>query len=372
MKPIVLPAALLLVLLALAGCGGGTRTAATTAPPPPPTTTSATSGVPRGFAPLSFTAVSEHDLWLLGTAPCGARRCTAIVHSTDGGRSFTRTPAPPLQGVGAPGVEPTLRFADRDDGWAFVTGAGGAFYATHDGGAHWRRLALGGVLAFAAGGGHAYAVTADCAAAGCTGFRFRRANVADDRWSQAALPFAPDGPVLDLAAHGAAVWLLGARAGSPTPRHDLLARSLDAGASFTVGSGPCYPGLGGTVEPASASVLWAVCPTGMQAGAARSTDGGATFAALQAPPLVNSALLAPASDTRALLVPSGAPARAVLTTDGGATWSQARAPAGATAWAWVGFTDATVGWALVRTQAGPERLWRTTDGGASWRAVALR
>ena len=38
---------------------------------------------------------------------------------------------------------------------------------------------------------------------------------------------------------------------------------------------PCFSGLGGTIEATSSDVLWAVCPTGMEAQAFRSTDGGA-------------------------------------------------------------------------------------------------
>src|SRR5439155_2614731 len=161
------------VVVVLTGAGGGSK------------------GSTAGFNPVSFTAVSDSDYWLLGTIPCRAGSCYAILRTTDGGRSFTRIPAPRLGA--ARGVVPTLRFADRLDGFAFVRGPGGAFYATHDGGAAWHRLALGDALAFATGGGNTYLVTARCYLQACTGYRFRRSPVSANAWNEAELPFDPDG-----------------------------------------------------------------------------------------------------------------------------------------------------------------------------------
>jgi hypothetical protein len=121
--------------------------------------------------------------------------------------------------------------------------------------------------------------------------------------------------------------------------------------------------------------MWAVCPTGMLAGAWRSTDGGVTFQHVNTPPLVNSAALAPASGTTAVLARNGARSRLLRTTDGGVHWTAPRVPGLATFVPWIGFTDADVGAALVQTgddgSAKIERqaLWRTTDRGASWSRV---
>jgi len=328
-----------------------------------------------GFNPVSFTAVSDSDYWLLGTIPCRAGSCYAILRTTDGGRSFTRVPAPGLRA--GRGVVPTLRFADRRDGFAFVAGPGGALYATHDGGTTWRRLALGNVLAFATAGGNAYVVTARCSLQACTGYRFRRSPVSANVWSEAAMPFASDGSALDLAAHGSSVWLLGTPAGEGRWRSDELARSTDGGRTFVTSPGPCTPGLGGDLAPTSAGVVWAVCPTGMMAAAWRSTDGGRTFARLTTPPLVNSAALAPASRDTAVLARNGARSRLLRTTDGGATWTAPSTPGTPTFMPWIGFTDAHVGAALVQTRYDTstkreiEVLWRTTDGGAHWSEVRL-
>lgn len=269
--------------------------------------------------------------------------------------------APPLP---MSGTTPFLRFADARDGFAFVPGIGGPFYATHDGGRTWTRRSVGTLLAFATGGGEVYLVTARCSADRCTHYRFRRAPVSERAWSVRPLPFAPAASILQLAAHGSNVWLLGTAVGDT--RHDTLARSADGGRSFAVGAGPCYGDLGGDLEPASPSVVWAICPTGLMSGAWRSTDGGATFAPLRTRGLVNSAALAPASDTTAILAANGAGAPLLRTANGGATWRSVT-PRGGGYDYWIGFTDAKVGVAIGSNGV----LWRTTDGGNGWSRVRL-
>lgn len=313
---------------------------------------------PPAVHAVSFTAVSEHDYWVLGTARC---RCFTILRTTNGGRSFVRIAAPPLP---MSGTTPVLRFADRRDGFAFVPGVGGRFFATHDGGRSWARVRRRTLLAFATGGGNVYVVTARCTPARCTAYRFERASVTGGPWRARPLPFAPAASILRLAAHGSNVWLLGTAVGDRD--HDTLARSGDGGRSFVLGAGPCYGDLGGDLEPTSASVVWAICPTGLLAGAARSTDGGATFAPLKTRGLVNSAALAPASDTTAVLAANGAGAPLLRTTDGGASWRPVT-PRGGGYDYWIGFTDARVGVAI----GGNGVLWRTTTSGATWSRVRL-
>lgn len=318
--------------------------------------------VPAGFQPLSFTAVSERDFWLLGTVPCHGRRCTAIVRTTDGGRSFAAVNAPELPSTGN---TPELRFADHLDGFAFVPWSG-RFFATHDGGASWKRLNPGRILGFATGAGKVFVATSG---------RLEYSPVSADGWQSKPLPFPSDGSALALEAHRARLWLLGTPRGT-APSHDVLARSSDAGRTFVTGPGPCVPGLGGELGPTSADVVWAVCPTGMLAGAWRSTNGGLTFRRLRTPQLVNSSQIAGASGTTAVL-DRGVAARLLRTTDGGRTWKPAKTPGRGTGVIWVGFTDARVGAALVQTgydetaRTQITALWRTTDGGANWSKVRI-
>jgi hypothetical protein len=264
-----------------------------------------------------------------------------------------------------------LMFADAKNGFVWVPYGWGEFWSSHDGGATWRRLRFPSVVAFTTARGEAYAVIARCTTQTCHGYRFARGPASASRWSESPLPFIPDGPVIDLAARGRNVWLLG------TPRttryqHDVLARSIDGGRTFVTGDGPCVPGLGGDLEPSSARVVWAVCPTGMMAGASRSTDGGATFKPLHPPPLVNAARLAPASDQTAVLAANGAGRPLYRTADGGATWHPLRLLGNDDVWFDIVFTDARTGEALVQVGARPAAAWRTTDGGITWSRIHQR
>lgn len=374
------------LLVILAGCGGNSKRLAEKQIPTAtrgslPRSTTGPSGGPvsPGFEPDAFSAVSERSYWLLGSIPCRTGRCTAIVRTTDGGRSFVSIPAPPLS---TEGVIPTLQFASRRDGFAFapsfVPRVTGGIYTTHDGGASWHRLALRDVLAFAASGGTAYAVTARCSPQRCIGYRFERSPVSTDAWRAAALPFALGGSGLNLAAHGKNVWVLDTPAGSEPRPSELLARSSDGGRTFLTRSGPCYPDLGGELSATSASVIWVVCPTGMLAGASRSTNGGITFKALTNPGLVNSARLAPASKNTAVVAPNGAGFRFLRTTDGGRTWRAVSMPRRPLFIFWIGFIDDRVGAALVQTgwdtaaKTEIQTLWQTRDGGAHWSTVRIR
>ncbi|HVV57939.1 MAG TPA: hypothetical protein VHC45_06210 [Gaiellaceae bacterium] len=355
-------AGIALLSLALVGCGSRAH---------PP----AATRLPAGFVPQAMAATGAGDFWLLGRTGCDAGRCFAVARTADGGRSFTTSAAPSLP---ANGDVPELERSGADDGFLLVPGLHPLLYATHDGARTWRRSTLQGVLAFTTAGGSAYAVTARCSRAGCVDYRFARAPASGGAWHVTRLPFAPDGSVLELAARSDDVWLLATAAGGRTAGHDVLARSTDAGRTFAWGAGPCVPGLGGELAPAGGGTVWAVCPTGMEAGAWRSSDGGVRFAAVRTPELVNSAELAPASPDVAALVGSGTPARILHTDDGGATWATARTPRGATSVASLAFVDAKVGYALAQTgwnaQAKVQRVavWRTTDGGASWARVRLR
>jgi hypothetical protein len=340
-----------LLAVALAGCGGARHVG---------------GPLPRRFVPVSLSALDDRTFLLLGSVPCPAGRCYAIERTADGGRSFLRLQAP--QGMPTEGTNPTMRFADRRNGFVWVPFGRGEFWGTHDGGATWRQLTSPEVAAFTTAAGRIYAVIARCTPTHCSRYRFARGSTSATRWTESRLPFTPDGPVLDLAAHGRNVWLLGTPGGMKYQRHDLLARSSDGGRTFTTSPGPCVPGLGGDREPSSAHALWAVCPTGMMAGAARSTDGGLSFAPLHTPQLVNSARLAPASDDTAVLAGNGT-GRPLRSADGGATWRAVEWPRRASCWSTnVVFTDARIGEAL---QLCPRSatVWRTSDGGATWSKI---
>ena len=340
--------------------------------------------VPKGFDPVSFTAISANQYWLLGEAPCTNPVCTSIVRTTDDGAHFVGLPAPVAQvmiagsSTSSAGVN-TLRFADELDGYAFATGPGGAFWDTHDGGEQWSQpgfLAGRELLGFGTGGGYAFALLGLCQQGNCSGIVVERSPVGSDQW--AALNVPVPGSVDQLAAmtvHGADLWF--SVTTSAGQANQLLVAGTGSGSSFKTYTSPCSSGLGGTLEASSSQVLWAVCPTGMMAQAFRSTDGGAEWSTLPVGELDNSALLAPASDTSAVIEPS-AQGQFLRTGDGGATWQTVYpSSSGDFWWSWAGFTDSSTGSAL-RTESNPpagwpfpngpspQQLWRSSDGGMTW------
>ncbi|TAN31020.1 hypothetical protein EPN29_14200 [bacterium] len=364
--------------LLISSCGNSPQVSSSATSAVGTTTTSSPSSQLQ-FYPVSFTAVSADQYWLLGLGQCPNSLCTSIVHTTDGGKHFSKVSAPsspvgPRQGPGSyTSYIDTLRFVTPLDGFAFGIRSSAPLWATTDGGITWKKIDLGEILAFASSGGYAYAVTASsCNQLGkCINLALKRSPVGTSTWSTITLPASQTGPLATMAAHGSSLWIsIGALASAN--KQDLLT-STDYGNHFNSFASPCFSDLGGQIEASSSTVLWAVCATGMQAGAFRSADGGKSWTSINAEPLNNSAQLAPADDSTAILDP-GVTGALLRTADGGKTFSHVQVGGPGESWvAWIGFTTPSVGSALVvYSTGGPsstvsrEELWRTVDGGISW------
>jgi hypothetical protein len=184
---------------------------------------------------------------------------------------------------------------------------------------------------------------------------------------------------MPMTVHGTSVWISLTRAGGRAEAQTLVSSS-DAGAQLSVRRSPCVSELGGTLAASSSTVVWAVCPTGMAAGAWRSTDGGARWMALNlrsaggtASPLTNAATIGPASDTTAVIT-TGGDRTPIRTTNGGQSFTRVSGGPASGDWGYVGFTDPLTGTALI-TGAGAAGtssglpaygLWRSGDGGTHW------
>ena len=100
----------------------------------------------------------------------------------DGGRSWREIlgPATELEPIVLASDTATVKaiaFADARNGWLYLPG----LWATHDGGAHWSRVALNGAVgAITVAGGWAYAVV-DATLGGITGSLWR-SPVGRDEW----------------------------------------------------------------------------------------------------------------------------------------------------------------------------------------------
>jgi photosystem II stability/assembly factor-like uncharacterized protein len=312
------------------------------------------AGVPHGFKPETAAAVGAHDLWVIGDG--------VLLRSTDGGEDFARVGLPPFP---SQGNLPSVVFANARDGFAYVQDTT-PLYVTHDGGESWRRAGpRRDVTAFATAGGFAYVVSGR--------HELERSQVSQDAWQRSSLaalhlPFS-------LAARGSDVWFLG------PPRHrpdyDTLALSSDHGRTFTPLKGPCLAELGGALVPAADGVVWAVCPSGMMASLALSTNDGRSFrirsfhdrGGLHEPSLINAGRIA-AATARVAILSRGAGGALLRTTDMGRHWSPVAGTAGIQSVFWLAFTTSRVGTAIVQLRSGP-RLWRTTDAGATWHSVPI-
>jgi hypothetical protein len=338
---------------------GASRSSPPASTSPAPVTSPATAPagpVPPGFAPQSFTAVSAETWWLLGTAPCSSPPCTSIVRTDNGGRSFVGIPAPRTSSVSQ------LRFADGENGFAY----GSQLWVTHNAGAAWHPVSLGGSVAdLALADGYAYAIVRSRSGAG----RLARAAVGADAWTTLA---AAGDAFAGLWAHGSDVMLESAGRSSSG---DEFRISHDHGTSFARHAVP--PSLVCDFQEPVAPVVWAHCATGMLSGTWRSTASGAEFIpapggpARPGPELPNSAAFAAASATTAIV----GFRQLYRTTDSGARYAPIAGPAGITFWQYLGFTDVTHGVALGYAGAATpahERLFYTTDGGLSYHAVAVR
>jgi len=341
--------------------------------------------VPAGFSPVSVTFVSLKTGWVLGTAQCGARRCTSLLRTVDGGATWAGIPAPNTtlsQSAGGPGIS-HIRFANLEDGWAF----GPEIWATHDGGAHWHQLTIKGVqpgsavVALEAAGG---VVHADIL--GGPSLSIATSAVNHDGWAVAptTVPVGA-GPVpsAQLVLQGGTGWLL------ENDRIVVGGARLDHG-RWVAWQPPCSKSNGSaTLAASSATNVVAVCDEGAwgppSPPATRvysSSDGGVTFhqaATLPAEYSAGGVVASPAAGVIVVGTYRGAtqvtapPAVLVASFDGGASWVSVATFDATGAWADLGFTSPTQGVAVLASSFGsaPGTLVMTTDGGHTWKPLAF-
>ena len=364
--------------LALAGCASTvalpspvathSRTPAATTPSPSPTPS---LPIPAGFQPVSLSAISESDFWVLGRSPClTVLGCPSeILRTTNGGRSFQRIPAPVtvyLTGAGpvGPPTVSELRFANASDGWAFGNGPA---YVTHDGGEHWYELNPDWtVLQIEPGAnGYVYASVEVCptpsTGTGCV-YSLKRSQADADNWANLAVPGDPAGwPSIGV--HGDTIWVMyfdqstGAAWVSGDDGHLWNRRSM-----------PCEPDLGGLFDPVSTTVIWAFCATGTEGDASVSTNSGASYTTHEGPgtSFGNGSFVGALSARDAFVA---GPGGVELTENGGLSYRTLPQPPAAV---WIGFTDTEVGYVISQDQTTlASELWRTTDGGSVWTVVSL-
>ncbi|HWF40743.1 MAG TPA: hypothetical protein VN683_01555, partial [Acidothermaceae bacterium] len=159
--------------------------APTTAPAAPP------SGPPAdalaGFEPASVTFVSSTQGFVLGgSKTCSTSTCGLLASTSDGGVNWSLVALFPAPISGPNPAVSKVRFATKNDGWAF----GPQLWSTHDGGRTWTAQATPGpVYDVEASGGVAYLLEATCGTEPCVqGDRLLQTPVSSDGWTAISGP----------------------------------------------------------------------------------------------------------------------------------------------------------------------------------------
>lgn len=368
------------------------------APPPSTTTTTTRPGpppgavVPSGFDPGSVTFVSSSTGFVIGIdSSCAAGSCVALARTTDGGSSWLALPAPPAGYVGrggsstssAPAVS-EVRFADELDGWIY----GPSLFATHNGGATWQQVSLGGsVVSLETSGGYVFAVVSPCSGGQeCSGsLQLERARATGGPF--ATVLTGPSvqstgGDALDLSLH-APVGFVNMTGVPATSALIYATESLANPSGWKAFPDPCAVSpthyVDAFVAPDNVS-LYTLCSGGGAAGSVEKemvkTENGVSTV-VGTPPLGGDpeALAATSSGTLVVSAASGA-SWLYLSSDGGSSWTTAETfDDGGIGFNDLGFTTSTQG-VVIHGVPGPpadetSQLLMTTNGGISWQVVPI-
>lgn len=397
----------LAAMVALAGCGGSTpRPRAHTSSTPtastpltvststgPGTTTSpggtstvgngslAPAGpVPPGVEASSVTFISPTTAFILGTAPCDAHPCSAVLRSTDRGASWVGLPAP-RKGISYPLGNGLwgLRFADSQHGYAFGQG----LWETSNGGRSWSRVAAPAptVLSLeAVQDREIVALARSCQPGqGCGRAIGLYHEAIGGTWQRlASVTSGASGASISV--YGEEVWVV---AGS------RLYHSSDGGRSFATERQPCPTHGSNFGEPTSitddGSHVYLLCTgqgfTGHTLKYVYATTGaGAPWALVGRPPSPgDGGQISAGSDDAIVIATYSAASFLYRSTDGGHAWSTVLTKNdGGAGWSDLGFTTATdavvVHGPAIQDGAGdqrPGKVLLSEDGGLTWHSASF-
>jgi photosystem II stability/assembly factor-like uncharacterized protein len=287
-----------------------------------------------------------------------------------------------------------IRFANARDGWAF----GPELWSTHDGGATWHQLPLGGpgaqIASVSSTSDAVYAVVTHCQPTGCAPAELDRASVGSDS-------FAPvSGLVLPGLLPGAALNLIGSTGylsdSAPGSGQRFIWATTD-GTHWLSRTDPCdAAGLVlASIAPIDAARAWFMCaPSGAASQAPKqlflTTDAAQSY---QSPPLQaprggeGGQLIAASPQTLGLATASGGTSRIDVSADGGHTWTVGFELAdGGLGFGDFAFIDSLHGLAVHypaqlydllapaarRGPKEPATLLLTADGGHTWNLTPIR
>ena len=349
------------------------------------------AGVPAGFQPMSASFLSPSSGFVLGGVGCahGNPVCWArLAATTDGGAHWHFAGATDVllfYGAGdlltqASRVSGVV-FANSRDGWLY----GPALYATHDGGAHWQRISLGGNIVPSLGGG----VTAMAASAGTAwavvdpdpfhglADELYRSPVGTNAWARVGTMTAAQAV---FAVSGRAAWFANS---TETGSGEYVWATAD-GVHWNKYPFSCpgtyYQSAG--IAPVSPSHVLFLCafPQGMfqtEKEVLLSVNGGRTEHLIGPAPMggdVSGFAVLPDRVTMiTIAVVTPGPDYLYRSANGGKTWTRVAVPytGGGVSLSSLSYLSPTVGWMVIGGpfSGGESLLLRTTDAGATWYRV---
>jgi hypothetical protein len=310
----------------------------------------------------------------------------ALARTIDGGSNWLALPAPNAGYVarGAQGsstVPPVheVRFADKLDGWIY----GPSLFATHDGGANWQPVNLGGsVVSLETSGGSVDVVVSPCTGEEeCTGpLQLYQAKTAGGNFSSVLTgPAINSIPTEELLSLHAPVGFADMSGTDASPAVVYATENLADPTGWKAFPDPCALIQGASlvefVAPDTTSLYTLCSGTGAAGSETKSvvkTSGG-TSHVVGAPPSggdTEALAVSPSSDTLVVAAASGA-SELYWSLNGGATWTTVDTYSdGGAGFNDLGFTTGTQG-VVIHGLPGPpadlaSQLLMTTDGGSTW------
>jgi photosystem II stability/assembly factor-like uncharacterized protein len=339
---------------------------------------------PKDFAAQSITWISPSRGWMLGSAPCGAARCTEVVATTNGAQTWhvagiLRAPLTQFHHTGVSG----LRFANARVGWAF----GPSLHATTDGGRTWTKEAVPGggrrVMTLAADADQAIAVVNPCNArkpfAKChRPVTIWRSSPPGSPWQQVGMDL-PGGYQAEAAVHGETGYVV---IPNERLRHGAFVASLD-GVTWTPRRNPCRTDRDEqllSVAPITDTRVALQCVAAIGFGksakhAYRSNDAASITRSAGIAPLLGITTQIAATPDGTIAMATSSIGSWIYRNAGGNTWTTpVDLGDGGEGWNDIGFTTDQTGFVVHGPEAffGPGELWGTTDGGASWAPLPVR
>ncbi len=347
--------------------------------------------VSSGVAPslvvpeMLATVPGSRTMYVVDLVGCQQLRCLRLYRTSVSATRFSAVSLPPLSAVSGSltGDLNRLVFATANVGYALV-GANlpWTLYETVDGARTWRPVTIGSgesILGLTVSAPSIYVVTARCSPSGntCRNYLVSRSTLQAHVWTSTTLPHAGETKVYDgefspnVGAYENDVWI-----SEMTHAGSTIFTSHDGGKSFFPITANRLASVSGcAITAASATSLWAECPTGMDESFFHSSDGGATWSNIRSEQFsgTGGGTFDPVSANLAYLAYGEQGPFDRITSGGRSVTVVGRLECSSpySALQYLSFADETHGLVLCFPGGSwkGERLLRTSDGGVHWTPV---